>query len=422
MVVSNALSSSSLRRVVRMGDSARFQVNLAKEREAIVEEIAEDALAGEVDLATFGKSKIKGRSCISYTQYDSNLVLRSISSHIARRFRVKSHSRELIVDGVIEALIESTPMFIIRRDIKSFYETVPTEEVRKRLIYDTAIPRTTRHYLRMFFDHHCKDSTFGLPRGVGLSSVLVELAMEGFDKKVRALDGVYKYFRYSDDILIFTFKEPKPIEQSLSEILPAPMTYNTNKFETITLVNRDKKQAKSKSLDYLGYKFVVSDFCDAKKARCVDVHLSKRKVSKLKTRIVLALNDYLITRNAVLLCQRMEFLSGNYKLRRMGSTVVRNSNLVLSGSYYSYRHCGTHSSDGYKECTPPELHIVNRFYHNLIRNKHHRYRTQLLKYTNHLQMDRLLKISFPHGFSSKMSIKLGYDRFRTVTSVWQNVK
>lgn len=323
---------------------------------------------------------------------------------------------------MIESLIESTPMYIIRRDIKSFYETIPIDEVRKRLIYDTAIPRTTRHYIRSFFETHCNGAAAGLPRGVGLSSTIVELAMERFDKEVRGLEGVYKYFRYSDDILIFTFIEPTQIEIKIGELLPEPMTFNTEKFGTTSLINKDKKSTSKKSIEYLGYKFIVSDYCDSNKHRKVEVTLSDKKTIKLKTRIVLALNEFVKTGNGNLLCERMEFLSGNYRLRRVGNSYVASNDFFLSGIYYSYRHCGIHTCDGSEEQTPPELTLVNLFYHNLIRNKRHRFRRYLLQNLNHQQMERLRKVSFPHGFSSRMSIKIRYDRLRSIKSVWQNAK
>src|SRR3546814_3746768 len=96
-------------------------------------------------------------------------------------------------------MFDQTPIHVIRRDLSSFYETIPLEPVRSRLLYDTAIPRSVRHYLHQFYEHHCGVRVAGLPRGIGLTTILVELSMQQFDDAIRAIPGVYRYFRYSDD-------------------------------------------------------------------------------------------------------------------------------------------------------------------------------------------------------------------------------
>src|SRR3546814_1560850 len=89
-------------------------------------------------------------------------------------------------------MFDQTPIHVIRRDLSSFYETIPLEPVRSRLLYDTAIPRSVRHYLHQFYEHHCGVRVAGLPRGIGLTTILVELSMQQFDDAIRAIPGVYR--------------------------------------------------------------------------------------------------------------------------------------------------------------------------------------------------------------------------------------
>src|SRR3546814_16628296 len=82
--------------------------------------------------------------CVAYNDYPENIVLRAVANYVARRFRVVASSRDRIVRGVLEAMFDQTPIHVIRRDLSSFYETIPLEPVRSRLRYDTHIPRSVR--------------------------------------------------------------------------------------------------------------------------------------------------------------------------------------------------------------------------------------------------------------------------------------
>ncbi|MCJ2135179.1 RNA-directed DNA polymerase [Methylobacterium sp. J-026] len=329
-------------------------------------------------------------------------------------------NRDAVVRGVAEAFSESTPIYVIRRDIKSFYETLPIGAVKRRLIYDTALPRSVRHYLRLFFEAHCAND-IGLPRGVGLSSVLVELAMEPFDKSIRNLGGVYRYFRYADDILIFCYTNHLEIEKKIGEHLSAPMEFNSSKSSTLILANESKASRVNKHLDYLGYKFVLEDLGGQKKPRNIAIGLSERRIKKIKSRIVLSLRAYQHDSNAELLCQRMELLSGNYRIRRQGMTLTSSDKHVLAGIYYSYPHCGDYSGGIVQNAPPSELVELNSFFHNLIRGRNSRYRPMILAIPFESHRRRLTGISFVHGYSSKFIVKMNHEKLRLLGSAWRNV-
>ena len=155
---------------------------------------------------------------MSIEGFHSQLVLRSLSRHITRRYGVVLPHRDLIVQSVIATLSDATPMHVVRTDISSFYESIPLQPLR-RLLYNSALPRIARSYLRAYFDKFCPPTATdcGLPRGIGLSAVLAEFSMQDFDRKVCETTRVFKYFRFSDDIILFSTDEPTDI---LSQLCP----------------------------------------------------------------------------------------------------------------------------------------------------------------------------------------------------------
>ena len=221
-------SERSFAGVIRAGDSHHFDVDLLHNRDAILESASHKARGGLIDLGKHQKSMMNGKPCVSYKDYETNLLLREISKRLIRRLRVRVPGREQIVRGVIESLLDATPMHIIRRDISSFYESIPIAEVRDELIYDTASSSLMRSYLKKFFDEHCSSTESGVPRGVGLSALVSELVMRKFDQRIRSLPGVFKYYRFSDDIIVFSTDDPTTLADELSH-LPGDMSLNLEK-------------------------------------------------------------------------------------------------------------------------------------------------------------------------------------------------
>lgn len=201
--------------VFRAGDSRKFGVDLANNRSSILDAAARVAQAGLAAYGPIHTTIVNGRSCNSIKDYSQTLILRVLAKFIAKRFRVELNNRDRAVQGVISALGESTPIYIVRRDIASFYETVPTKELIRKCLHDIFLTATLRHHLDCFFKTFSRNDQSGLPRGICVSPQLAELAMEDFDKQVKRLPGVYKYFRYSDDILILSYLPTQLIETKL---------------------------------------------------------------------------------------------------------------------------------------------------------------------------------------------------------------
>lgn len=416
-------SRESFARVIRAGDSGRFRIDLKANREAIVDAAIQSSISGTVDFKTHFQTLIKAKPCISITDYSANLVLRSISHLLVKRFRIKMPARDEIVSSVIETLTDSAPMIIVRRDILSFYENVPTSSIRDRLLFNSFLPAISRQYINSYFEIFCSKSNFGLPRGVGLSSVLVELLMEGFDKQVRELDGVYRYFRFSDDIVVFCFRDGHTVGKRIDDLLfklSPTLAFNKNKYSDLHINNKNKKTPNNVGFEYLGYNFAFSDYCGDSNPRLVEVSISNKKICKIKTRVILSCKKYIRHRNFQLLLDRVKFLSGNYKVLRSGGSEVKDSRSVKSGIYYSYRQCGLYRQ-GIRHPSPcSELKRLDAFYQKLFEDRMGKISIGLQATLTSTQTSMLRQISFATGYATPFHVRFPPERVQEIKEAWRH--
>jgi hypothetical protein len=402
---------------VRSGDSQRFNLDLVNDGPQIIEDICADAVARKVEFSTFFRTKIRSKPCITYTSYPETIVLRTIAAYLARRFRIAPANRDRVVAGAIEGMMDATPYWVIRRDVSSFYESIDAGSLRERLIYDTSIPRSVRYYLARFFDTHCPPGTRGLPRGIGLTAVLAELAMEKFDQQVRALPGVYRYFRYSDDIVIFAYDNVSKIEKALEALLPNGMVFNKKKCDTVDFTGRTPGV---KAFEYLGYRLSTTAGIGGKDARPVEVTISSAKVARLKTRIILTLKAFQRNHDGKLLIDRLRLLSSNYQVNRRGISAWLRGKRVRSGIYYNYRRCGRYVGSDFVEQRPTELADLDKFTHTLLKSPRSRFHNALTMHLTAAQRTTLKTISFSRGFTSRRLIRVPYKRLAKLKEAWRN--
>jgi reverse transcriptase-like protein len=415
----HTFSALSLAKVIRAGDSHRFSVNLAKNREAIITSAVKAANEAEIDFTPTHTARVNKRSCVSLKNYNASLALRSVSVHLSRKFQLKLMNRDEIVLGVIRALNDAGPMHIIRRDISSFYETIPTQSIKERLSTDTSISKIARQFLKQFFENYCPDDV-GVPRGLSLSATLAELSLQDFDHTAQRLPGVYRYFRFSDDILLFCFKSPKEIMATMENALPPGMQFNKEKSSILPVTNLDNKNSKAVAFEYLGYRFSFLDTAKGDKPRPVVVSISQRKITKLKSRIILSLKRYSKDKNYTLLRDRLRFLSGNYRVRRFGISAIKTSSHIKSGIYYSYRQCGTYSAQTITAHDCLELKELDGFYFSLIKSTKSRYFWTLKTQLTTQQYNELRTLSFFKGFDKRMTARFAPHRVRDIKSAWKN--
>lgn len=410
-------SSAAIRRGVRASDSRDFGIDLKKDRVQLVEDAVEHAAEDPSPLAQSQTLDVRGKVCHYYPLYSTNLVLRATARYLSQRFRITAPNRDRVIRSVIDAMSDGSPFHVIRRDITSFYENIPTEDLRHRLLFDTAIPKQVRRHLRAYFEI-APDTERGLPRGIGLTTILAELAMHSFDQAVRSIPGVYRYFRYSDDILVFCTGDVTATQQAIESALPGQMTFNRKKCGSASFLPTGQV-GETDGFDYLGYHIRAEKAAPKKgKPRVCDVSVSPIKIRKLKTRIVLSLKKFRST-SPTLLLYRMRYLSGNYRVNRIPGYYELTSNFTRSGIYFNYKRCGRHTGPKHVETERQELMAVDWFYHHLIESPKSVY-SGILPTLPPALAARLRAISFQRGHALKLQARVPVGIVGQVTSAWRD--
>lgn len=421
----HVFSPASLARVIRASDSTRFGLSFSKGSKALLEDISKKAMDGAISFSSYQHDEIRGKRCVSYQDFDTHLVLRSMTKVLTRQSGVSTKSRERIVRGVVEALLDSTPLFGLRLDIKSFYETVQWRPLKENMLADTSTSSVSRAYLSEFFNEHCK-ADLGIPRGVGLSALLSELALRDFDKKVREISGVYRYFRFADDILILSFLPIASLAHRVEEFLPNGMKLNLAKTQSFNLTNIAKKPQIETCFEYLGYSYSVSN-AYGKGSRDVHVEIAKRKINKIKSRLILTVKDFGKTGDFNLLYDRIAFLTGNFKVRRNGLALTGAKTNVKSGIFYNYRLCGIYTAKNIYESITygsgnlRDTKALDGFLFSLTRGKTSNLGKILDGRLSSSQKQALWTLSFNAGFSQKLMVRYAPDRINEIKVIWKNV-
>lgn len=311
-------------------------------------------------------------------------------------------------------------MYIIRRDISSFYESIPTGNIRALLYRNVYIPAQVRHFIHVYFSTLCPPNK-GVPRGLGVSAIIAELAMGDVDKKIRDIDGVYKYFRYSDDILIFCYRDPIRVSKSVANAFtPIGLAFNKRKSEIVS-VNCEKAEHKELvGFEYLGYRFSFYNHIGDSKPRQINVSIAEKKIKRLKSRIICSFKAYAKHQNFGLLLDRLRFLSSNYFAYRSGVTTIKTSPYVRSGIYYNYTLCGTYKASAPKKHSCNELKALDAFFHDLLKGKNSTFSHLFSAPASAAQLAELEKVSFFKGYDKKMTVKISPDRVNLIKAAWRN--
>ncbi|PSL13434.1 reverse transcriptase (RNA-dependent DNA polymerase) [Marinobacterium halophilum] len=291
---------------------------------------------------------IKSKTAYTVKKIENALILKLLSNNIKKNYGISIRNREYIVRNLISFLRESSPYHIHRYDIESFYESVDRGLILKKIKSDGVLSRKSISLLDAFFKELEEKSIPGLPRGLGISSTLSELALQNMDYHLRNTEGVFLYERFVDDIILITDTDipAKTSRQKIEEFLPGALKIHKAGGEKTFFGNvskpNDKKMGKTNTFSYLGYSYTISEknhssdnFLKVRR-RDVKIDIAPSKTMKIKKRIIQSFSSYIISKKTHkeydLLIKRLKFLSGNYRLHN-----ISNINDVKSGIYYNYR-------------------------------------------------------------------------------------
>jgi len=365
-----------------------------KEREEILnsemEIISNNILNKNFNIQLTRSQTPQGMSIYKYNaSAETYLALKKIQQNINSTYHVKQNDRDLIISQLKSILSDSLPKHIIRTDIKSFYESIPCDEILSKLRKDALLTNTTRRIISNLFTQYKKlsSSNIGLPRGVGISAYLAELYMRDFDAAIQRDENLIYYARYVDDIIIIyarhnSFNKNKQLSQIRKTLNEMHLELNESKTNC--------SDSPHFNFEYLGYKITGKP----KKKLLFD--LSSNKYSRYKSRIDEAFREYIHTKNRAgisarkLLVNRVKYLTGNTRL-------TNNKKNVYVGIYFSNKHL-----------TDETLLVA-------LDN----YLTSIIANLNNTKLEKTLrKYTYISGFRERTFHRFNTDQLESIVRAW----
>jgi len=338
--------------------------------------------------------KYSGKSVYAIPKTEATyFAIKQLQQNLKKLYQVKQQNKDRIIPQLKSLLKDPFPKYIIRTDIKSFYESIDQGKLEKKLYDSPSLSFTSKRMIKRILKSYWElpSKPKGIPRGIGVSPYLAELYLKEFDVSVGVMPDLIYYARYVDDIILVFSPSPTSntiqylakMEEYIGEL---GLSLNTKTKEI------DATESTSEAFDYLGYRFKFNN----NKAQ---LYIRVKKINLYKKKLDLIFDDYVSKqhKNPVkyrkLLIRRIRFLTGNVKL-------LNSKKSVLVGIYYSHRHLDNTNFlgalDGY-----------------LLRNIH-------TKITNPQLKNRLLKIKFSEGFNKRIFRKFTTKQLSEITEVWKD--
>ncbi|HEC1783457.1 TPA: RNA-directed DNA polymerase, partial [Campylobacter lari] len=257
-------------------------------------------------------------------------ALKFAQKDIQRSFKVKQSDRNAIIEQIKCLIDDEIPKFIIRLDIKNFYETIPHDKLKKIIKENYILEPTSKKIIFAILKEYSKlsnNQNIGIPRGIGISAYLSELYMRDFDKKVDSLEEVVYYARYVDDIIIISTSN---IENKIENLLEkeTQLSFHNSTSQKRKIIDTSKNG--QLHFDFLGYAF-------KKEKEKLSIGLSKNKIKKYKNKITKTIECYNKQskhneKNArKMLEKRLKYLTGNTALKGVKKH-------IYTGVFYSNRY------------------------------------------------------------------------------------
>lgn len=421
---------TALEGCIRVGDSSRYGIDLEKDKETIFETVYEKLEDATLDFPHKETPINRGRRLFQLQEYLGVLALRATSRSLNQSYGIRPPNRNAIVRGVLESLFDAAPSHVIRCDIASFFECLKPGPIMDEIYRSTKLHPHVRTVIKNLEDSRLLNpKVAGVPRGLGLSSTFAEIRLRDIDSSIKSHPQVYRYFRFADDILIFSMSEPNSVLEYVNNLLEPEFELRRNKTKIVPLNCRTDTQdnpcnEEPAIFSYLGYKFTCQHGIKTRKSRRVTVSISDNKISERKTRIILSLKALRKEKRGNLFVDRIKVLTSNYQVRKSRHTHGQRKAKVRTGIYYNYRVCGVYEHGKHgperKRVDPGELKSLDGFMNSLIWGANSEFRAEVDAHLSSAQKSNLKGVSFYKGFTQKITLRLKRETVSAARRAWRN--
>lgn len=292
-------------------------------------------------------SDYQGKQCFTIENEDwsQHFAMRILQRNLTHLFNVEMVNRHTVMTDIKLLLNTKTPLYIIRTDVESFFESIPHERLFRLLERNSLLGTKSKSMVKKVLLEYerIKDTSRvpakqGVPRGIAISSPLSEIYMDSLDKKIRGRREVIYYARYVDDIFLIlsSLGEAKDIkayygdlEREFAQFGLVLQPEGTTKCKLIDRFSKDATG--TDDLSYLGYQLYMSKVNDGLKTV---FGLSDKRKKNFKKRIdncfdrfshIVKINPYKARCD---LLDGLNIISGNIRLSNA-------KNGVKAGFYYN---------------------------------------------------------------------------------------
>jgi hypothetical protein len=353
--------------------------------------------------------KIDGKTVytVDKTSPETFFILKKLQSNIQHTFKVKQSDRNEIIHQVKNLLDNAFPKFVIRTDIKSFFESIPHDKLLKKVKKNPILNSQSKKIIKQVFREYRSKTGLdkGVPRGIGISAYLSELYMRDIDNKIKYLPNVTYYARYVDDIIvIFTpntkYDDLNYIDKIKDIIAFEDLEINEGKTKQFDLITEEVTE----NFDFLGYKITFNNL----KNKPIEIDLTNNKKNKYKAKLDKSFeiyntqSKYNEKKARKILVKRLRYLTENTRLLNVKKEIMIGiyfSNILLTK---------TSSLNGLDRYLEYKINTISP-YENL----------------THLNIDRLKdrlrKFSFKEGFNEQKFCKFTTHDFKTILEPWKEI-
>lgn len=136
-------------------------------------------------------------------------AMKILQRNLVHLFNVEMVNRHSVMTNLKLLLNTKTPLYIIRTDIRGFFESIPQERLLRLIDRNSLLGTKSKGMVKKVLKEYEKikdkgrvPAGRGVPRGIAISSPLSEIYMDRLDKVIRDRREVVFYARYVDDIFI----------------------------------------------------------------------------------------------------------------------------------------------------------------------------------------------------------------------------
>jgi hypothetical protein len=214
---------------------------------------------------------------------------------LKRAFDVRMYDRHTIMTALKSLLNSKMPYYLIRTDVSKFFESIPQDKLMMKIEDSALLNYKSRAFIKGILKEFEQikvgegittiGTNQGVPRGVGISSMLSEIYMQDIDREFRSRTETMFYVRYVDDIILIVrsigrYKDLEEYYNSISQLFADKgltlKEVGDDKCKLIDFVNSPKKC----NFEYLGYKIYLDP-----QQGIAQYDLSSSKFDKIKGRI-----------------------------------------------------------------------------------------------------------------------------------------